>query len=833
MILPGPMARVPGATRTVATVLVLCLGSLLGFQLVQERVSGYLVARVVASQRQRAAWNVSRLDATLLQAEASISRFAALLSEQTSVPVVADVPLESLVRRDADGSWRTPRAAFRPAMDGGIWIPPGVPLTAENRLFFTRALTVTRQFGLGAEDSLLMNTWVLPLTNGEVIFWPGNGDFIANTTSDLDYRSTPWVQLTNPRTNPLGRPRWTEPDYDPAARQWLISVVAPFQIQGRWAGSVGHDMGVASLLQKLSDGDDTTVGLPPEGSSTMAAVPLFVARADGQLLARQGAIPQKGELLPSPYKQLLPTGKDADRGGIAVVRQGDNYIIRAPIPTLASHAFYVVPGAWIRRSLRDELTGLQMAEILFLLVLAGSALAVVLRDAQHRHQRQTLLETRNRDLEVEVQQRTQALSQAHERLKQEVLMASGIQRDLLVGERELHRLTPGLEVGVLMIPSKEVGGDLYDCIAVGGGRYCFCVGDVAGKGMPAALLMSTCLSLMRSYAEILDSPAAITRRLNQRLCHNNEACAFTTLVVGSLDTQSGELRWCNAGHVPLLLQRPDGSVTLLSTVHGPALGVVEGANYGEGRLSLEPGSIVLGFTDGASEMASGASGRFGIARVVDFMEEVASTGPVAAPTPPRLVRALMRRLREFAAGVAQQDDITLLALRLKSPTPDRQATQVKNGHNMETMEPPASLHLPIGNAVAAMAGAKEAIGAYCQAQAIGRPLQRRLLVVIDELLHNTIHHGCRSLGDQARISIDLQRRGDILELVLRDNGAPPFNPLKADPPDLEGPLEDRAIGGLGIHLVRRLCSSVDYDYINGFNETRVQFPLNQVQTPSG
>jgi anti-sigma regulatory factor (Ser/Thr protein kinase) len=187
----------------------------------------------------------------------------------------------------------------------------------------------------------------------------------------------------------------------------------------------------------------------------------------------------------------------------------------------------------------------------------------------------------------------------------------------------------------------------------------------------------------------------------------------------------------------------------------------------------------------------------------------------------------MRRLREFAAGVAQQDDITLLALRLKSASQDWMSTNVENALTMEAMESSTSLHLPIGNAVAAMARAKESVGDYCQAQAIGRPLQRRLLVVIDELLHNTIHHGCRSLGDQARISLDLQRRGDILELVLRDNGAPPFNPLKADPPDLEGPLEDRAIGGLGIHLVRRLCSSVAYDYINGFNETRVQFPLNQ------
>jgi sigma-B regulation protein RsbU (phosphoserine phosphatase) len=454
-------------------------------------------------------------------------------------------------------------------------------------------------------------------------------------------------------------------------------------------------------------------------------------------------------------------------------------------------------------------------------------MAVVLRDAQHRHQRQTLLETRNRDLELEVQQRTRALSEAHERLKQEVLMASAIQRDLLVGERELHRLTPGLEVGVLMIPSKEVGGDLYDCIAVGAGRYCFCVGDVAGKGMPAALLMSTCLSLLRSYAEILDSPAAIARRLNQRLCHNNEACAFTTLVVGSLDTHSGELRWCNAGHVPLLVQRPDGSVSLLSPVHGPALGVVEGANYGEGRLSLEPGCTLLGFTDGASEMASEGNGRFGIARVVDFMNEITRNGPESAPTPPRLVRGLMRRLREFAEGVAQQDDITLLALRLRLATAEDGETKTANGSNVEAMESSESLHLPIGNAVAAMARAKEAVGDYCRAHSIQRPLQRRLLVVIDELLNNTIHHGCPSLGDGARITLDLQRQGDVLELLLRDNGTPPFNPLDAAPPDLEGDLEDRAIGGLGIHLVRRLSSSVTYEYINGFNQTRVLFPLDQ------
>jgi len=280
-----------------------------------------------------------------------------------------------------------------------------------------------------------------------------------------------------------------------------------------------------------------------------------------------------------------------------------------------------------------------------------------LRDAQFRRRQQALLENRNRDLQKLVHERTIELEVASTRLRQEVLLASQIQRNLLVSEREIHQVCPGLEVGLLMVPSKEVGGDLYDVIPLTGSRQVIAIGDVAGKGMPAALLMSTCLSLLRSYVEVLDSPSAIMRRLNQRLCHRNDDCAFTTLVIAVLDSRSGELRWCNAGHVPLLIVHHNGERVQLRTVHGPALGVQEGAIYGESRLNLAAHDTLLGWTDGASDMADSDGQRFGLARL-----ESITAGQVSL-SPPRLVRFLMRELRLHAAGEPQRDDITLIAFR--------------------------------------------------------------------------------------------------------------------------------------------------------------------------
>lgn len=792
---PGLRALSADARRLLA-MFVLVLAAAFGVsQLLQERLARHLIDKVVEGQRIKVAGNVRRLNLTLRDAEQGVIRFAGLISEPPPASIGSD--LQPWVRRDADGALRTPRKGFDAAWQAALWIPPQVPLTEDNRRFFLHALRVTRLFGMGAADDLLVNSWVLPLTNGEVLYWPANPDFVSHAAADLDYRPTPWVQLTNPSRNPTGRARWTDPDYDPAARQWLLSVVAPFRRQGRWAGSVGHDILLTGLLRGLEE--DQTTAIMGAPSASAVSVPLYVVGPGNQLLARWNGVPLKGERPPARFLPFLR--RQGDSPAIGVFPHGRNYVLVAPIPSLRAKALYEVQGDWIRRTLSAELTGLQVLEALVLSVLMAAALAIVLRESQHRRSEQQLLEARNRDLEGLVQERTAALETAHQRLKQEVLLASRIQRDLLVNERELAALTPGLETGAVMVPSKEVGGDLYDCIALGGERFLLCIGDVAGKGMPAALLMSTCLSLLRSYAEVFDSPAAIVRRLNQRLCHNNPDCAFTTLLVAVLDLSSGELRWCNAGHTPMLLLRRGEVPAPQRLVHGPALGVVEGATYGESQLALAEGDALLLYTDGVIETSDRQGERLGLGRLIGLLQE-----PMQEPMPRgsrRLVRLLLRQLRLFAAGETQRDDITILAVR-RQPGPAAEPQLQR-------------LDLQIANRVESLQAVKQQLLDFCSHHAIAPALRRRLMVVVDELLNNSIRHGCQGLADQASISLVVAYRQGGIDLELRDNGKPPFNPLDASEPDLGGDVESRELGGLGIHLVRRLCAGISYRYEAGFN----------------
>jgi hypothetical protein len=152
-------------------------------------------------------------------------------------------------------------------------------------------------------SGILENTLVLPLSGGELVFWPAKPTFIRDAAADLDYRATPWVQLTDPAVNPAGTPRWTRPTYDPAAREWLLSVVAPFRQAGQWAGSVGHDLLLRDLLRWLIRLDQQT--------DRLAARALYVVSADGHLLGQGASKAREGARLPANDRRVLaaPPGK--------------------------------------------------------------------------------------------------------------------------------------------------------------------------------------------------------------------------------------------------------------------------------------------------------------------------------------------------------------------------------------------------------------------------------------------------------------------------------------------------------------------------------------------
>ncbi|MFO0017006.1 MAG: putative bifunctional diguanylate cyclase/phosphodiesterase [Synechococcaceae cyanobacterium] len=401
-------------------------GTLSLSQYLQDQMARHLIDKVLASQKLRIQEKVDRFDATLRDAETSVRRFASLLSDpQTSLSPDA-ASFEATFQKHPDGSWRVPRQRFRPQQDANGWIPPDVPLTAENKRFFLRALQVTRQFGTGALRDPLVNSWALPLINGMTAYWPTKPDYLYNADAKLDYRRTPWVTLTDPRVNPSHAPRWVGPEYDPAARDWSLSVVAPFFRNGQWAGSLGHDMVVSKLLANLFDRGDL--------DATSFTSPMFVATRDGHLLAKPDGVPRQNEKAPPAYAAML---RRPERGRqLAVIPEGNDYLVVASISTLKAKVLYRVDGGWLRRNVGKELAGLQVGQSLFVLLVVGSVIGLGLKDTQARQQEQRLLRERNRDLSALARQdqltslpnRLGLLEQAQDSLER----ARRDQRELLV-----------------------------------------------------------------------------------------------------------------------------------------------------------------------------------------------------------------------------------------------------------------------------------------------------------------------------------------------------------------------------------------------------------------
>ena len=173
--------RVPLGLGALMTLLL--LGAIGLSQLLQERMARHLVDKVLESQKIKIRDRVTTFDSTLRRAEKSVSRYANLISFDSSDLSGESGSFESIAQRDPDGSWRTPRSRFDPLSDSNIWVPPSVPLTDANKRFFQRAYSITRIFGQGAQNEVLENAWMLPLIGGMTAFWPSNPNYLYNASS--------------------------------------------------------------------------------------------------------------------------------------------------------------------------------------------------------------------------------------------------------------------------------------------------------------------------------------------------------------------------------------------------------------------------------------------------------------------------------------------------------------------------------------------------------------------------------------------------------------------------------------------------------------------------
>jgi sigma-B regulation protein RsbU (phosphoserine phosphatase) len=260
----------------------------------------------------------------------------------------------------------------------------------------------------------------------------------------------------------------------------------------------------------------------------------------------------------------------------------------------------------------------------------------------------------------------QSLTLYIDRLKTTTARNAAIENELSIARNIQLSMVPtvfpdrnDIDVYGSMTTAKAVGGDLYDFF-VRDDQLFFCIGDVSGKGIPAALLMMETKSLFRAYAKGESMPDRIVSEMNHDLSENNEDCLFVTLFVGILDLTSGLLRYCNAGHeIPFLINK---EVRLLPLRPITPIGIDADTPYQTQTFALEPDTIILLFTDGLNEAMDADSKEFGRERILEEASRSILAGQLSSKA---LIERLTQAVHDFVGDTEQSDDLTMLAIRLR------------------------------------------------------------------------------------------------------------------------------------------------------------------------
>ena len=240
-----------------------------------------------------------------------------------------------------------------------------------------------------------------------------------------------------------------------------------------------------------------------------------------------------------------------------------------------------------------------------------------------------------------------------ERLEREMELAAEIQRGIL--PKDMPRLGD-IEIAGWNRPTRQVGGDYYGTVSLGDGRMGIVVADVTGKGMPAALLVSTLHSALHLLLDSVDLGVEMVQRLNQHIVESSSSNKFITMILAELDRNSRTIGFLNAGHNPGLLVRSAGTVEQLPP-SGLPLGLMAGSSYTLDRITLDPGDLLCLYSDGITECEAPDEEEYGIDRLSSFLVD-RRADPLSG-----IIVDLDKVVTGFAGGVPQGDDQTVVLAR--------------------------------------------------------------------------------------------------------------------------------------------------------------------------
>ena len=239
------------------------------------------------------------------------------------------------------------------------------------------------------------------------------------------------------------------------------------------------------------------------------------------------------------------------------------------------------------------------------------------------------------------------------RITSELRLACQIQQSMMpLG----HKILDNLEIYGTLVPAREMGGDLFDYAVIDGKLY-FCIGDVCGKGAPAAILMAYAHSQLWSFTRGESNPAHIIQSLNDVASKDNISCTFFTLFYGVLDLKTGLLQYCNAAHNPPYIL--GDKLMMLDCDPNQPIGPMEDVEYTLQEVTLTPGCTIFLYTDGLTEANNAAGEELGIERTQNVLKDCVKR----QLKPKEIVDTVTEAIHQFTMNAEQYDDLTMLAIR--------------------------------------------------------------------------------------------------------------------------------------------------------------------------
>lgn len=241
------------------------------------------------------------------------------------------------------------------------------------------------------------------------------------------------------------------------------------------------------------------------------------------------------------------------------------------------------------------------------------------------------------------------------KMASELNIARDIQLSMLPLEFPAFPHRNDVDVYAALLPAKAVGGDFYDFFFLDEEHLCFVVGDVSGKGVPAALVMAECKTLIKSHAPLQKSTAEVLTQVNYEMALHNQNYMFVTVFMGILNTKTGVLNYTNAGHNPTIIRKQDGSTQKLKELHGPVVAAVEDFKYKETTTQLEKGDVIFAYTDGVTEAHNAQNQMFTYNRLEEMLKAPFANVAITVDT-------IIEAVKSFEDGRESFDDITAICL---------------------------------------------------------------------------------------------------------------------------------------------------------------------------